>query len=69
MKQNNFSDSAAKGWLNHISLNLIYTIIQKFGVSPFFKDKLTILFSKEALNWSKVAVKTFIILLLLRFLF
>ncbi len=67
--KHNFSDGAAKVWLHHISLNLIYTIIQKFGVSPFFKDKRTILFNKEALNWSKVAVKTFIILLFLRYLF
>ncbi len=35
------------------------TSIQKFGVSKFFfLKKLILLFSKDALNWSKVTVKT-----------
>ncbi len=38
----------------------MYTTIQKFGVSKFFLKKLSVLFSKDAINESKVTVKTFI---------
>ncbi len=34
----------------------MYTTVQKFGISK----KLILLFSKDALSWSKVTIKTFI---------
>ncbi len=42
----------------------VRTTFQKFGVSQFFffLKKLILLFSKDALNCSKLTVKTFIML-------
>ncbi len=41
----------------------LYNAVQKFGVSGIFVLKeIIILFSKDAFNWSKVTVKTFILL-------
>jgi len=41
-----------------------YTVftIQKFGDSNFLSKKLIFSFRKAALNWSKLTVKTFIML-------
>ncbi len=37
-----------------------HTLLSKFRVSTFFLKKWTLLFSKDALCWAKVSVKTFI---------
>jgi len=41
-----------------------YTTVQKFGSVRFPKKKLQLVFSKDALNWSKVTVKTFIMFIM-----
>ncbi len=50
------------------NFSLKYTTVQRFGISKIFffwkreRKKQTLLFSRDALNWSKVTAKTFITL-------
>ncbi len=45
-----------------ITMFLDYTTIQKLELVRFYLNKLILLFRKDALKWSKVTVKVFIML-------
>ncbi len=49
--------------VQNLYTELIYTMVKKFGVSNIlFLRKVMLLFSTDALNWSKITAKTFITL-------